>query len=377
MGSSPEVVPHEVRHVGVEELVVGDTVADRVGERDMAEPGDVDEAGRPERRIGTELHGVQVVVVDTPVDDVDALPARRGAHVDAAGHDLQVAALDELDAHGAGQQRVLVVRGVVDAGREQHDGRVVDAVGRDAGQGLAQSLRVFQDRADAHGREQLGEHLRHGATVREHVADPGGHAYVVLQHAVDTVLVAHQVDAADEDAHATRWLDPGGCTPEVLGRGDEPSRHDVVSHAALRTVHVGEEGLQGADTLGHARVDDLPVLRADDARHDVQRERPLLAGVVERDALREVGAGQRLRPRVQVLVGHLVDLAVDRGVGLAHLALDIHGLVPGTTGRVAGPGCGCLGRAHRGEGTVERLSPPVCPAVNTSGGGCDPRSSPC
>ena len=70
-----EVVPDEVRHVGVEQLVVGDAVADRVGDRDVAGPGGVDEAGAPEQRVGPELDRVEELVVDPAVDDVDRLAA--------------------------------------------------------------------------------------------------------------------------------------------------------------------------------------------------------------------------------------------------------------------------------------------------------------
>ena len=57
------------------------------------------------------------------VDDVDAVKATRRAHVDAAVLHEEVTALDELDAHLLGEERVLEVRRVVDARCEDDDGR--------------------------------------------------------------------------------------------------------------------------------------------------------------------------------------------------------------------------------------------------------------
>ena len=61
-----------------------------------------------------EVHRVEEVVVDAPVDDVDLAVALGGAHVDGVVAAEQVTALDQLDAHLPGQQRVLEVGRVVD-----------------------------------------------------------------------------------------------------------------------------------------------------------------------------------------------------------------------------------------------------------------------
>jgi len=62
------------------------------------------------------VHGIEELVVDAPVDDVDALLAPGRTHVGVLVATHEVAALDQLDAHLACQERVLEVRGVVDAG---------------------------------------------------------------------------------------------------------------------------------------------------------------------------------------------------------------------------------------------------------------------
>ena len=77
--------------------------------------------GTPSVESRRNADGVEERVVDPAIDDVDALEPARGAH----GHDVlvddEVAALDELDAHLAGEERVLEVGGVEDAGREHDD----------------------------------------------------------------------------------------------------------------------------------------------------------------------------------------------------------------------------------------------------------------
>ena len=83
--------------------------------------------GAAEHRVGPEVQRVEEVVVDAPVHHVDALLARGRAHEDDVVAAHEVAALDQLDAHLPGEERVLEVRRVVDAGREHDDARVVDA----------------------------------------------------------------------------------------------------------------------------------------------------------------------------------------------------------------------------------------------------------
>ena len=63
----------------------------------------------PEHRVAAEVHRVEELVVDPPVDDVDRAVARGRAHPHLAADADQVTALDELDAHHPGQQGVLEV----------------------------------------------------------------------------------------------------------------------------------------------------------------------------------------------------------------------------------------------------------------------------
>ena len=110
-----EVEADHLGHVRVDRLVVGDAGADRVRERDVAGAVGVHQARHAEQAVVAEDERVEEVVVDAAVDDVDPLqPARRAVKTRLSVHD-EIAALDELDAHLAREERVLEVRRVVRA----------------------------------------------------------------------------------------------------------------------------------------------------------------------------------------------------------------------------------------------------------------------
>ena len=79
-----EIELHDRRHVAVDRLVVGDAGADRVGERDVAGLVGRHQARHAERGIRPEGERIEEVVVDAPVDHVDALRPLGRAHVDHA-----------------------------------------------------------------------------------------------------------------------------------------------------------------------------------------------------------------------------------------------------------------------------------------------------
>ena len=69
------------------------------------------------------------------------------------------------------------------------------------------------------------------------------------------------------------------------------SRDDLLLEDALLVVNVVQEKVQRADALGQAALQEVPFVRRDDARDQVERENLLRALAVavdgERDALRE------------------------------------------------------------------------------------------
>ena len=231
-----EIELHDLRHVAVHRLVVGDAGADRIGERDVA--GDVGrhQPGHAERRIGPERERVEKIVVDAAVDHVDALQPLGRPHVDDLALDDEIASFDQLDAELVGKERVLVVGRVVDAGREQHDGRLGGrSHRRDGPQRREQFVRIVLDRRDAVAREQVGEEPQHDLAVLQHVGDAGGRARIVLQHVEGVGVHAHDVDAGDEHVDVVRHALAVHLRPEHRILEDEILRHDArAQHLALR-----------------------------------------------------------------------------------------------------------------------------------------------
>ena len=151
-----QVVADHGRHVGVDELVVGHAVAHAVGDGHPPGPGGVDHARAADEGLGTELQRVEVVVVDAPVDHVHRDLALGRAQEDVGAVADQVTALDQVHAHEAGQQRVLVEGGVVHARREHHDGRVLHRRRGGPPQRVDQAGRVVGHHLDRLAPEQLG-----------------------------------------------------------------------------------------------------------------------------------------------------------------------------------------------------------------------------
>ncbi len=297
-----EVVADQVGQVGVDELVVGDAVADRVGERDVAGAGGVDQArgsraasrpgsapgrGTRRRRGGRSrapARGRCVVRIITR-------PAAA----------LQVAALDQLDAHRAGEQRVLEVGAVVDARREHDDGRVGDT-GRGGGaQRGEQPLRVAGDRTDP----VLGERSRAAPRRSRAGWSSRRRPRTAPARCPRARGTRRRRRGSGRCRRRARGRRSAGATPAAARwKCDEvaidPARDHAVGEDLPGVVHVGEERLERPHPLLDAALDRRPGVHLDHARQDVERERPLLAADVERDALVEVARLQRLDPAGQV-----------------------------------------------------------------------------
>ena len=147
-------------NVGVHRLVVREPGADGVGQRHVARPIGVQQARHAQVRVGTERQRVQEVVVDAPVDHVDAAQARRGPHVHDVVVDEQVAAFDERHAHLARQEGVLEVGGVRHPRRQHDDRGLGPARRRQRAQRRQQRAAVVRDGADVVAVEQARERPR-------------------------------------------------------------------------------------------------------------------------------------------------------------------------------------------------------------------------
>ncbi len=194
-----------------------------------------------QQRVGAEDQGIEIVVVDAPVDHIDSFQPGGGAHVRVAVLDQQVAAFHQVGADLARQEHVLVESRVVDAGGQQRHGRIGPAPGGQFPQGPGEDESVVLDVAhpgkpvqEAVGR--LGR-LADGEHVRDARRDP----QVVLEHA-KTVVGPHQVGPADSHPHAVGRLESSHLQA-VLG---------TVPHHVRRYHSVGDDAGLAVDVLQKA-----------------------------------------------------------------------------------------------------------------------------
>ncbi len=164
---------------------------------------------------------------------------------------------------------------------------------------------------------------------------PERHAQVVFEHVELAGAGADDVNAGDVRINAARYVHALHHRP-VLGvlqhlRG----RDDAGLEDFLVVIDVVQEQVERPDPLAQAGLQRLPFGRRDDARDDVERDQPLLAGFLaidgegDADAVEgEVGfgplAGDALgRRRPQPFVVAPV-MGTDAAVGVDHFVVEVH-----------------------------------------------------
>ena len=157
---------------------------------------------------------------------------------------------------------MLVIGRVVDAGREQHDGRLGGGgVRRDGLQRREQFVRIVLDRRDAMAREQVGEQPQHDLAVLQHVGDAGGRAGIVFQHVEGVGIDAHDVDAGDEHVDVVRHALAVHLRPEDRVLEHEILRDDAGAQHLALGIDVLDVEVDRLDALFEAALDGLPFVR--------------------------------------------------------------------------------------------------------------------
>ena len=350
-GFFAEIETDHLGHIGVDRLVVGHTGAHGVADGHVARAVGLHEAGAAQRGIGTKHLWVKKIIVHAAVDDMHALQPARSAHVDEAALHHQVLPLNQLHAHLLRKEGVLEIRAVEHAGREHHH-RGRGCAGRCAGtQGVEQQVGVMGHGCHLVHAEQLGEQPHHHAAVLQHVAHAAGHAQVVLQHVVHALALrvgsAHDVDASNVRIDVARHLD--AChLGAVLGvvqhqvRRDEARTQDV-----LAVVDIVDEAVERRHALHQPALHARPLLRRNDARHQVERDQSLVARAAlvlvsihgEGDAHTPEdhlglgaaglhGLGRLARQPVAIALVMLSHIAAVKGQDGVHLVKFLHGQPP-------------------------------------------------
>ena len=267
----------EADHLGdeaVDGLVVGDTGAEGVRDRDAAGAVGADQPGTPSSESLRNSSGStksssrrRYTACARSRPPSFACRARRRARPGRTPRRAR------LPSGGRGTRARS--RRVGGPGRPHDDGRLALCGGRDGAQRAEQQLRVVIDAAHAVGGEQLGHQARHRGAVLEHVGDAGRDAHVVLDHLPAPVAVAHEIAAGDVRVDAAGRADAVHGARELRAADDQPPRHDPLAHDLARVVDVIDERVQRADALCEAALDRAPFLAVEHARHEVQRKRPV------------------------------------------------------------------------------------------------------
>ncbi len=206
--------------------------------------------------------------------------------------------------------------------RQHHDGRIGSRrFGRRGPQRMQQHIGIGLDRPDRIVGEQVGEQPHHHLAVLQHVGDPRGRAAVVFQHVEAVLARAHQIDAGDMNPDAARRaaaLHLG----HIVGIGqDQFGRDDPGLQTFLRAIDVGEEEVDRANPLGEPGLQPRPFGRADDARHDVERDQAFAGFRVAIDGEGDPHAAEEqlrlTRPRLQQPFGGVRQPARESAIAVA------------------------------------------------------------
>ncbi len=89
--------------------MIGDARAHGIGQRDPARLVHRHQPWYTQRRIGTKCQRIEEIVIDTPIDHINAPRSAGGAHVDVVVVDKQVLSFYQFNAHLLGEERVFEI----------------------------------------------------------------------------------------------------------------------------------------------------------------------------------------------------------------------------------------------------------------------------
>ncbi len=220
------------------------------------------------------------------------------AHHQEAVDDGQIAPFDQLDAHLLSQKRVLEVRRIINARRQQRDFRAADGVGREIMQRVEQLARIRFDRPHMRLLENLRERALHHFAVFEHVRHARRAAQIVFEDVKLAVAVAHQIGAGDVAPDAARRIQANARRPERFRRRDDMLGNDAFFKNPLLVVNVVDEEIQRGDALLQSALDPVPFLGFDDTWKEIKRKDFLGAFAVAVDIKSDPHAHERIFSRL-------------------------------------------------------------------------------
>ena len=267
----------------VGDLVVGDAGAEGVGEVHIPLAVGVDDARHAEHGVLAKDCRVEEIVINPAVDHIDLLEAFRGLHENPRVLNDEILAGDDLDAHCAGEERMFEISGVVDAWREHNDGRVWISSRRDIAKRGEEFLGVAVHRPNSVAAEKFWENPLHRLAVFEDIRNARRTPAVILEHKILAVRSAHEIGAANVNVYSMWDIQADEFGAVVFRGADDFERNDAFLHDALIVVDIVKEKIQCAQALLQSAFQMSPLVRRDDARHEVERHNPLGAFVTAID----------------------------------------------------------------------------------------------
>ena len=221
---------------------------------------------------------------------------------------------------------MLVIGRVVDAGGEQHHGRIAGGrIRRQRFQRGEQFIGIILDRRDAMPREQIREQPHHDLAVLQHVGDPGRRAGVVFEDIEGVGVDPDHVDAGDVHVDVVRHLLAVHLRPEHRILEHQILGHDAGFQNFAAAVDVAEVGVDRLDALLEAAAQRVPLLRRQDARDDVERDQPFLGVGFAIDREGDADAAEQqlgfLAAVFEDIRGNIAEPAGQFGIGRPHQAV--------------------------------------------------------
>ena len=170
---------------------------------------------------------------------------------------------------------MLVISGVVDAGRKEHDGGIRFARGRDVTQNIEELLAVIFHWPHPVLREEIWKNAAHDLAVLHDIGNAGWAARIVLQHQKITVAIAHQIGTANVDVDISRHTEVHELRTEVRCLPDVIFRNHAIAQNGLTVIDVVQKKIEASDSLFQPALDLFPFLCGNNSRDEIEGKNPL------------------------------------------------------------------------------------------------------
>ena len=256
--------------VGHQRGVLQDAGAQAVDDAHPPAAHGLDQAGDAELGVAAQLERVAPGGVDAAQDDVDALEAAEDPHLHpAVAHD-EVAALHEREAERGGDERLVVRRLRLAAGRQDDHPRVGEVAGGALQQRRAQGAEERLHPVQPGLAVELGQHPRQHPPVLHRVAQARRRLGPVGQHPPLAAVVAAQVGGGEHQRARVVGGLAGHDAQEPGVAVHDRRRQHALGQQPLRPVEVGEDGVEQLGALGQPDLQRRPLRGVDDERDGVQ-----------------------------------------------------------------------------------------------------------